>query len=433
MDPKAAAAAAALKQFVTEDFTLFAIGVSFTALRTYARILQVGVRGFQVDDYFIWIAMLFYAAETALAYSVGHYAQGLANNGMTDEQRQNLDPRSHEYMLRVIGCKIQLAGWSTYSALLWSLKVSLLVFYIRLTRGLNRNYSLRIYIGFVLLFCSWLAATLNLFLGCRPFNRNWQINPNPGNVCQPAISTRVVWVYGTLNIITDLYLLSIPIPMLWKSSLRPLKKFGLIILFSGGVLVIIFAILRATFIITDPVNGAQVAGSWAVRETFVSVITTNLPMVFPLFKSRLTSISDSIVRYIGYSRAKSSNGAFRSYIRTWGGGNKQSWRGRGPRTPNPITGLTYTESEEQIMKSQNVKENLPVQLQDLETTATVAHAENIDNNNNIRQDREVVVTSVPDDRVPQSQHTGNLSFANSAPRTSHITYIMAGGQRDGAS
>jgi hypothetical protein len=35
--------------------------------------------------------------------------------------------------IRVIGSKIQLAGWSTYSTLLWTLKASLLVFYIRLT------------------------------------------------------------------------------------------------------------------------------------------------------------------------------------------------------------------------------------------------------------------------------------------------------------
>ncbi|KAI1359952.1 hypothetical protein F5Y08DRAFT_318392 [Xylaria arbuscula] len=411
MDPNAA-----LQQFVIEDFTLFAIGVSFTALRTYARIQQVGIKGFKVDDYFIWVAMLFYAAETTLAFSVGHYAQGLANNGMTDEQRQSLDPSSHEYMLRVTGSKIQLAGWSTYSALLWSLKVSLLVFYLRLTYGLNRVYRLRIYAGFVLLFASWLAATLHLFLGCRPFDRYWQINPNPGNVCQPAISTRIVWVYGGLNILTDLYLLSIPIPMLWKTSLKPLKKFGLIILFSGGIIVIIFAILRATFIITDPVNGAQVAGSWAVRETFVSVITTNLPMVFPLFKSRLSSMFGSISRFTGNSTNKSSNGALRSH---------KSWRGRGPRTANPIPDFTYTESEEQIVKGQDIGETLPVQMQDLDTTGAVK-------NNNIRQDREILVTSVPKDRIPESQHTENTSFARSSSTKTHVTYIMSRGHENAA-
>lgn len=98
---------------------------------------------------------IFYAAETALAYSVGHVAHGLANNGMTDEQRATLSPDSEEFRLRwvriqlgrletnantlsshlsrVIGSKIQISGWSSYSALLWSLKASLLVLYLRMT------------------------------------------------------------------------------------------------------------------------------------------------------------------------------------------------------------------------------------------------------------------------------------------------------------
>lgn len=34
---------------------------------------------------------------------------------------------------RVIGSKIQVAGWTIYSALIWSLKLSMLYFYTRLT------------------------------------------------------------------------------------------------------------------------------------------------------------------------------------------------------------------------------------------------------------------------------------------------------------
>lgn len=43
---------------------------------------------------------LFYAAETALAFSVGNVAHGLANGGMTDEQRAALSPTDPEYHLR---------------------------------------------------------------------------------------------------------------------------------------------------------------------------------------------------------------------------------------------------------------------------------------------------------------------------------------------
>jgi hypothetical protein len=70
------------------------------------------------------------------------------------------------------------------------------------------------------------------------------------DVCQPAVSAQVVWVYLAFNVITDVYLLSIPLPMLWKASLKPLKKMGLMVLFGGGILVIACATLRCVLIIT---------------------------------------------------------------------------------------------------------------------------------------------------------------------------------------
>lgn len=133
---------------------------------------------------------------------------------------------------------------------------------------MGRDYEIRIYIGYALVGVSYLIVVLNLFLGCRPFHRNWQINPDPGgmfyfsisffaianhdrsDVCQPAVSGQVVWVYFAFNVITDLYLLSIPLPMLWKSSLKPIKKAGLMILFGGGILVIACATLRCVLIVT---------------------------------------------------------------------------------------------------------------------------------------------------------------------------------------
>lgn len=70
------------------------------------------------------------------------------------------------------------------------------------------------------------------------------------DICQPAVSAQVVWVYLAFNVITDLYLLSIPLPMLWAAALRPLKKAGLMVLFGGGILVIACATLRCVLIIT---------------------------------------------------------------------------------------------------------------------------------------------------------------------------------------
>ncbi|KAI1463532.1 uncharacterized protein F4812DRAFT_242767 [Daldinia caldariorum] len=420
----AAAAAAAMRQFTIEAWTLLSIGILVTILRTYGRIKAVGLKHLQADDYLAWIGVTFYAVETSLAYSVGAVAQGLANNGMTDEQRAALSPDSQEYKTRVTGSQIQLAGWSSYSVLLWSLKASLLVFYMRLTAGLNRTYLIRIYIGFGLLIASFMVVLLNLYLGCRPFHKNWQIYPDPGNVCQPAISNQVIWVYLSMNVTTDLYLISIPVPMLWQSSLKPAKKFGLIVLFSGGLFVVACAILRCALIVTDPVNGAQLAGSWAVRETFVAVITTNLPMVFPLIKLWLTPILGSLITTVR-SQQKLTDKESRSDLRTFGGGSHQSWRRRGPPTANPITNFTFNESEERIVDD--------VKMQDLKgwtDTSTNGSSPTRNNNHNIHKHVEVEVVSevrderdMSDTRHPaigdeENQIHGNYSFARGPQRSS---------------
>lgn len=68
-----------------------------------------------------------------VAYYVGVKWKGLANSGMTPEQRAALDPQSVEYKLRVGGSKNQLTGWLVYTVLLWTLKTCMLIFYSRLT------------------------------------------------------------------------------------------------------------------------------------------------------------------------------------------------------------------------------------------------------------------------------------------------------------
>jgi len=74
-----------------------------------------------------------YALETSAAYTVVAIYFGLANNGMTDEQRRTLRPTDPEWDLRVRGSKTQLVGWSLYTCLLWSLKLAMAKFYSRLT------------------------------------------------------------------------------------------------------------------------------------------------------------------------------------------------------------------------------------------------------------------------------------------------------------
>lgn len=73
-------------------------------------------------------------------------------------------------------------------------------------------------------------------------------------------------------------------------------------------------ILRCALILLDPVNGAQQAGSWAVRETFVAVVIDNLPMIYPLCRQVVQNVEDGLANhYTRRSRlpaAGYSNGSY---------------------------------------------------------------------------------------------------------------------------
>lgn len=69
-------------------------------------------------------------------------------------------------------------------------------------------------------------------------------------LCQPTNSPVYVLVVVILNIITDAYLLSIPLPLLWTVNISLKRKVPLMALFSGAAFVITASIIRAVTIMS---------------------------------------------------------------------------------------------------------------------------------------------------------------------------------------
>jgi hypothetical protein len=108
-------------------------------------------------------------------------------------------------------------------------------------------------------------------------------------------------------------------------------------------------------------DGAQLAGEWGTREAFVSVVTTNLPMLFPLLKTLLKPLFDTLL--------SSNQGSSKhpSGFRTIGGGDGESGTGRKQRTvskPQRSSNLSLNESEEHIVNN--------IKMQNLEAYAGTA-------------------------------------------------------------
>lgn len=83
-----------MSQFVTEAFTLLAFGLVIIGARTYARWTQVGVRGFEADDYgMILAAVSTYLAphmRTGRIFGCGTWRLTFVSNG-----RLYIPPRQH--------------------------------------------------------------------------------------------------------------------------------------------------------------------------------------------------------------------------------------------------------------------------------------------------------------------------------------------------
>ncbi|KAH7139583.1 hypothetical protein B0J13DRAFT_596686 [Dactylonectria estremocensis] len=328
------AIADAIRRSAVESWTLYSIGVASTLLRTYARMRGRGFPGLSTEDYLV------------LAYCVGN--------------RSTLSPEDHEYNSRWV---YPIAGWTIYSSLIWSLKLSMLFFYTRLTDSVDQRYRIRIQIGFALVVATFVACILTVFLACRPFHKYWQINPDPGNSCQAAISKPIIWVSFAANVPTDIYLIGIPIPMLWQSGLKTIKKIAYTVVLGTGIFVLVCPTLKSIFVLVDPVNGAALAGAWGTREAFVAVITTNLPLLFPLLRAWFTPLFGSMLR--SSQKAYQTPSGFRTI---GGGGDGESRRNRGPPTAKPITAnMTLNDSEERIVDD--------VEMQPLKISSTSVSAD----------------------------------------------------------
>ncbi|GME23932.1 uncharacterized protein K452DRAFT_318259 [Neofusicoccum parvum] len=268
-----------------EMWTEYAIGMAFHFLRLFTRLKTVGFQEFQMDDYFAMAGMVLWTLQTTLCKLMTIYGY---NTGLTTETAL-LVPDSQLPSL-VLGSKIAFGVWITYICYVWSLKIVLLSLYRRVTMGLWQQKLVTFMYGACAV--TFTACIVTHFSICRPVHKNWQVRPYPGDNC--AVHTPLYYVVSILNVTTDLGILVIPFPILFKARIPVGQKIVLGILFSSGIFVIVATILRAYYCIKS-IETLTIAFAWASRETCVATVAVCCPSIKPLF-SRVrwfTSASNS--------------------------------------------------------------------------------------------------------------------------------------------
>ncbi|MCJ1226705.1 hypothetical protein MMC12_003358 [Toensbergia leucococca] len=172
--------------------------------------------------------------------------------------------------------KLQFAIIVLFWTSLWAVKFSFLMFYRRLFVGLP-----------VLMRCWYAVGAFSLvaYLGCWATQLDSCIPISSYFVIGACETRRDVYVsnlslyYSTaVDILCDLFVMALPLRLLWGLQISRRQKIALAAIFSLGFIIIIFAIVRVTQTSAsshhvDPVWLAL----WSVIEASVAVIVSCLP------------------------------------------------------------------------------------------------------------------------------------------------------------
>ncbi|KAI1270257.1 hypothetical protein F5Y18DRAFT_421746 [Xylariaceae sp. FL1019] len=260
--------------FLIEVWIYYFLGVSVLLIRFATRLRMVGIRGFQGDDWFALVVLTMFTVDASTVHIIYHIGTNVESSALQLKRPlTDVEIARFEY-----GSKLELLAWYSYTALLWSLKGTMLCFFQRMTIGLWQHRLVKwIGLGCVL---SYMAVFLTVTFGCYPTHENWQVVPIPPQRCSFRLQNFLVTV--VLNVMTDAAILCIPLPLLWKLQIPLRRKLVILALLSSGFFVIAAAIIRVVLSLTAHPS-ATVINGWGVRETIVGIIAVNIPIIRPLF------------------------------------------------------------------------------------------------------------------------------------------------------
>ncbi|KAE8147586.1 hypothetical protein BDV25DRAFT_30307 [Aspergillus avenaceus] len=250
--------------------------VGLISLRLILR--KVRGKALVLGDYLSLCAILCALIRLALVHVIVIWG----TNNMPQIVRQTHHFTSQEIYQREIASKFTLVNRVFYNTYLWLQKFILLDTYRHLLRNLSWE---RITISSYLFIFLATYATVQIvtFTECNPFNHYWMVLPDPGECARAQLQLIVL---GVLNIVTDLMLIVLPIPLLVKVKRPFLEKLQLAGLFAVGLFIVVITIVRL------PENASHSTAqvnrtTWASVELFAAAIVANAPVLYGFYRGKV--------------------------------------------------------------------------------------------------------------------------------------------------
>lgn len=249
---------------VVQSSIMYTIGIALYLLRLCARYDRLGLK-WQVEDYTMALSMGWY---TALVVTNIQLARGGGGTLYTPEEFVTFSPQ--DILDREQFAKVEFASEQCMVNTIWFLKACMLIIYWRMTTHLLRQFWVKVCAGYTL--AGYIAVELTLFLNCRPFMGYFMIPP-PQQQCATYFNYEVT--QAVFNISSDLAILLVIIPTLWKMNMSNREKVPILIIFGMGFFMIICAIVSKIFTFRDIYDTSY--QFWYLREASVGIYVSNLP------------------------------------------------------------------------------------------------------------------------------------------------------------
>jgi fucose permease len=227
--------------------TTLALCSVFVGFRLMSRFFVVKKPGW--DDYAMIVAwLLAFGASFSIIYGttkgLGRHQQNIPDEWLP-EMQQAAYAFSVLYVCYTIPNTLHVHADMVQNPALMATKTSILIFYLSLS-ATQKVFRWATIATLVVVNVGGLALTILNIIQCRPISAAWQ-SPVPTT----AHCTNIVTLYlssAPLNIITDLAILFLPMPILTSMRLPKKQKIILVITFGFGIFVAIVDVVRIAYL-----------------------------------------------------------------------------------------------------------------------------------------------------------------------------------------
>ncbi|CRG89240.1 hypothetical protein PISL3812_06276 [Talaromyces islandicus] len=138
---------------------------------------------------------------------------------------------------REIGSRLVLASRIFYALYIWMAKYTVCEFLRRLTGMVwTRTFQIALRSIEYFLASTLVAVIIATLVECQPFNHYWQVTPDPGPQCRLGYANLLTM--GVCDILTDFFLVALPVSLFVTSAMTIKRKIQLTALFASSFVLV---------------------------------------------------------------------------------------------------------------------------------------------------------------------------------------------------